>query len=141
MFKAVNTDTGELVALKLLKIFDMNDVKQRENCIKEVKLMERLNHVNITQYIESFIEDNEMFIVVEWAANGDLKEFIRGVRGRNELIPERTIWTYIHQLASALQHMLQMRIMHRDLKPANIFIDGDNNLKLGDLGLGRDFTS
>ena len=48
---------------------------------------------------------------------------------------------YIHQLAGALQHMLQMRIMHRDLKPANIFIDGNNNLKLGDLGLGRDFTS
>lgn len=31
--------------------------------------------------------------------------------------------------------------MHRDLKPANIFIDNKDNLKLGDLGLGRDFTS
>jgi NIMA (never in mitosis gene a)-related kinase len=31
--------------------------------------------------------------------------------------------------------------MHRDLKPANIFIDSKDNLKLGDLGLGRDFTS
>ena len=58
--------------------------------------MEKLNHKNITQYIESFIEDNEMFIVVEWAANGDLKEYIRGVKQRNELIPERTIWLYIH---------------------------------------------
>ena len=34
-----------------------------------------------------------------------------------------------------------MRIMHRDLKPANIFIANNGNLKLGDLGLGRDFTS
>jgi NIMA (never in mitosis gene a)-related kinase len=40
------------------------------------------------------------------------------------------------QLANALQHM-----MHRDLKPANIFIDGNDNMKLGDLGLGRDFSS
>ena len=31
--------------------------------------------------------------------------------------------------------------MHRDLKPANIFVDSKDNLKLGDLGLGRDFTS
>lgn len=34
-----------------------------------------------------------------------------------------------------------VRVMHRDLKPANIFIDAHDNLKLGDLGLGRDFTS
>ena len=45
------------------------------------------------------------------------------------------------QLANALQHMLNMRVMHRDLKPANIFIDGNDNMKLGDLGLGRDFSS
>jgi len=37
--------------------------------------------------------------------------------------------------------MLQMRVMHRDLKPANIFMNDKNDLKLGDLGLGRDFTS
>jgi len=51
------------------------------------------------------------------------------------------VWTYIWQIASALKHMFQVRIMHRDLKPANIFIDNHDNLKLGDLGLGRDFTS
>lgn len=34
-----------------------------------------------------------------------------------------------------------MRVMHRDLKPANIFINSDDELKLGDLGLGRDFSS
>lgn len=67
----------------------MNDLKQRENCIKEVKLMEKLKHANITQYIESFIQDNEMFIAVEWASNGDLKEHIRGIKERGEIIPER----------------------------------------------------
>ena len=34
-----------------------------------------------------------------------------------------------------------MRVMHRDLKPANIFVDDQDDLKLGDLGLGRDFSS
>jgi len=42
--------------------------------------MEKLNHPNITQYIESFIQENEMFIAVEWAAKGDLKEYIRKIR-------------------------------------------------------------
>jgi len=51
--------------------------------------------------------------------------------------PERKIWEYIHQIASALAHMHEKRIMHRDLKPANIFIDSQSNLKVGDLGLSR----
>lgn len=37
--------------------------------------------------------------------------------------------------------MHEKRIMHRDLKPANIFIGGDDKLKVGDLGLGRSFSS
>jgi len=36
-----------------------------------------------------------MFIAVEWAANGDLKQYITRVRERGELIPERVIWQYI----------------------------------------------
>jgi len=77
VFKALDQNSGKFIALKLLKIFDMNDVKQRDNCIKEVKLMEKLSHPNITQYIESFIQDNEMFIAVEWAAKGDLKAYVQ----------------------------------------------------------------
>jgi serine/threonine protein kinase len=44
VFKAIREDDGLAIALKLLKIFDMNDSKQREKCIKEVKLLERLQH-------------------------------------------------------------------------------------------------
>ena len=73
----------------------MADMKQRESCIKEVKLMEKLSHEHITKYIESFIQDNEMFIAVEWAERGDLKQYIRKVRDANELIPERQIWFYV----------------------------------------------
>ena len=47
----------------------------------------------------------------------------------------------MNQIASALNYMHERRIMHRDLKPANIFIASDNSLKIGDLGLGREFSS
>ena len=95
VFKALNQKTQDFVAIKLLKIFDMNDVKQRDNCIKEVKLMEKLHHENITQYIESFIQENEMFIAVEYLEKGDLKEYIKAMRGKNEYFSERQIWKYI----------------------------------------------
>lgn len=60
----------------------MNDSKQRDKCMKEVKLLEMLQHEYIIRYIESFIDQNEMFIVVEWAEKGDLKQLIRGVSSR-----------------------------------------------------------
>ena len=55
--------------------------------------------------------------------------------------PEKRIVEYIGQIAGALEHMHQKRIMHRDLKPANIFIGGDYQLKVGDLGLSRQLSS
>lgn len=50
--------------------------------MKEVKLLEKLTHNFIIWYIESFIEQNEMFIVVEWAEKGDLKQLVRQAASR-----------------------------------------------------------
>lgn len=102
VFKAENIRTNQIIALKLLKIFDINDVKQRDNCIKEVKLMEKLEHRHITKYLESFIQDNEMFIAVEWAEKGDLKNYIKHIWESNQFIPEIQIWAYILQIGGAL---------------------------------------
>jgi serine/threonine protein kinase len=55
----------------------MNDPGQREKCLKEVKLLQSVNHPHIIQYLDSFITNNELFIAVEWAEKGDLKRIIR----------------------------------------------------------------
>jgi NIMA (never in mitosis gene a)-related kinase len=132
---------NSMCALKKINIFDMMVPKQREKCLKEVRLLQSMDHPNIVKLKDSFIDNNELLIIVEWAEKGDLKRLIRRAASMDIHFKDTEMWEYSRQLASALDHMHQKRIMHRDLKPANIFVSMDGSLKLGDLGLGRFFSS
>ncbi|KAG9511292.1 Serine/threonine-protein kinase Nek7, partial [Fragariocoptes setiger] len=127
------------VALKRIKIIDMRDAKARIDCLKETELLQQLDHPNIVRYFTSFIDNNDLFIVLELAEAGDLSKLIKGFRQNERHVPERTIWKYFRQLACAVAYMHSRRVLHRDIKPANVFMTSGGCVKLGDFGLGRYF--
>lgn len=59
--------------------------------------MQSLDHPNIVKYLNWFIDNklNELFIAVEWAEKGDLKQVMKRNIEEDISFPEKRIWEYI----------------------------------------------
>ncbi len=140
VYKARRRADGRVVALKRIRMgaATVANSAVQEKCLKEVRLLQSLDHGNIIRYLDSFaVHPNTLVIVLEWATDGDLQCHLRRIRDRGGALPEPVIWQSFVQICEALAHMHERRILHRDLKPANIFLHRDGTIKVGDLGLGR----
>uniref|UniRef100_A0A7S0RPF9 non-specific serine/threonine protein kinase n=1 Tax=Pyramimonas obovata TaxID=1411642 RepID=A0A7S0RPF9_9CHLO len=140
VYRATRIDTGEVIAVKKVQVFDM-DSNTRSDCITEVKLLQVLDHPHVIKYMNSYIVDNELIIELEFAEGGDLGALIAERIKEGRPFEEETIWEYFVQVVDAAKHMHDNRTMHRDIKPSNIFITRSGILKLGDFGLSRHFSS
>ncbi|KAG5458642.1 MAG: kinase-like domain-containing protein, partial [Olpidium bornovanus] len=127
---------GPAVALKRVHLYDLVDEKTRSDCLREIDLLtgvgdphalhpdpasprhqKTLDHPNVISCLASFVEKNELLIVLEMAEAGDLARLVQDYRNRKQLIPEAAVWNYFEQICRGLKHMHERRIMHRDIKP------------------------
>jgi len=128
------------VALKRVQIYEMTR-DARQECEREVDLLKAMNHPTIIRYFASFFENSELIVVLELAAHGDLAHLCRQMKTQKAAFMEEQVWAIFIQVSDALDYMHKRRIMHRDIKPGNVFLFKDGIVKLGDLGLGRYFSS
>lgn len=111
--------------------------------INEANILQSLpSHSHIIQYKHSYLYENDLYLILELAENGDISLLLEQQRQKGKYFQEAEIWHYFVQIASALHVMHQCRVMHRDIKPQNVFLTGSSlTIKLGDLGLGRYMSS
>ncbi|OBS26494.1 hypothetical protein FPOA_00437 [Fusarium poae] len=102
----------------------------------EMKIMQRVEHPHIVQYIEHFDWDDRLLIIImEFVPGGDLGKLISD----HNAITEESVRIMSKQLLSALGYLHANNITHRDVKPDNILINSLNpiDLKLTDFGLSK----
>ena len=126
---------GEHIHLNMqaaIKVLDMrltND--DMGDFLKEARTIAHLRHPCIIQVLEFGVEENTPYLVMDYAPNGTLRSrFPKGTR----LSPE-DIQPYVVQVASALQHAHDEKLVHRDIKPENILLGSNNEVLLADFGI------
>lgn len=62
---------GTPVALKQIAIFDIMDARSREKCLKEIRLVQSLDHPNIIRYLDGFFENKQLVLIFEYAEAGE----------------------------------------------------------------------
>jgi len=140
--KVQRNSDGRILVRKEIDFRKMNDREKRQ-LVNEVNILRELRHSNIVRYYERIVDREScmIYIVMEYCEGGDLAAIIRRCRKEGRFIPESVIWSLFIQLLQALNecHTGQAGkiILHRDIKPDNVFLDGDQNVKLGDFGLSR----
>lgn len=133
VFKVVRKVDRVTYAMKEIDLAGMSR-KEQEECIRETRVLSSLESDFIIKYYDSFLERGKLYIVTEYAGNGNLHDHIKKQKTRLE---EELVWRLFIQILLGLNHMHKKKILHRDVKTLNVFLDDKLNVKLGDMGVAK----
>ena len=133
VYKAMDTEINEKVALKLITPEIAKDKKTIERFRNELKFARKIRHKNVCQMYDLSKEEESYYITMEYVRGDDLKGMIRRM-GRFSAGQAITI---AKQVCNGLAEAHKLGVIHRDLKPQNIMIDQDGNARIMDFGIAR----
>jgi len=126
--------TKSQVAIKIIdksRLDDNNIIKMR----REVEIMKFLRHQHILKLYQVMETQNMMYIVTEYAPNGEMFAHI----DKTGRLSEEEARRVFCQILSAVDYSHQRHVVHRDIKTENLLLDENLNVKIADFGFGNFF--
>jgi len=133
VYKAVDLEINEKVALKVLNPEISSDRKTIERFRNELKFARKIRHKNVCQMYDLNKSEETYFITMEYVSGEDLKSTINRL-GR---LSEGKILVIAKQICKGLAEAHHIGVIHRDLKPQNIMIDRAGDVRIMDFGIAR----
>ena len=134
VFKAVDTELGEMIAIKTLKQDILGeDPSALERFKSEIRLARRISHRNVVRTHDLGESGGVYFITMEYVEGRSLKDLIQS-RGK---LPVPVTLSVAKQMCRALEVAHDEGVIHRDIKPQNMVVQADGVLKVMDFGIAR----
>lgn len=102
-----------------------------EGFLTEARHLNHLEHPHIIRILDFGIEDEDPFLVMDYASGGNLRQ--RHPAG--SVVALLTVLSYVATIASALQYTHDQHLIHRDLKPENLLVGSQGEILLSDFSL------
>jgi len=129
--RALNTETKEWVAIKVLDKEKIQKQNMGAQVKKEISIMKLVRQSYVVQLKEVLASRTKIFIVLELVTGGELFDKIVA-EGR---FNDETARFYFRQLVEGTLYCHRQGVCHRDLKPENLLLDENADLKISDFGL------
>ena len=136
VYKVKKYNESFLYVIKQIPLNELTE-EQIKQVNTEAKLLSLINSNFVVKYFESFIDNYELFIVMEYCDNGDLYHFLQEQQIKSTPLKEDLVWQIFIKITLGLSTIHKMKILHRDLKTLNIFLNKDMGVKIGDLGIAK----
>jgi serine/threonine protein kinase/class 3 adenylate cyclase len=133
VYKVRDVETGELIALKMLKPELASDPAVQENFKRELCLARKVTHKNVCRIYEFSRGEGHAFTTMELVEGESLLSHLHRTGG----LPVAEATEIIRQMCAGLREAHSQGVVHRDLKPANIMIDRSGTVKIMDFGIAR----
>lgn len=123
--------SGFICALKVLYKSELQQGSGVEKQVRrEIEIQQNLRHPNILRLFGHFHDPKRIFLILEFAGQGELYKLLR----KESRFAEWKAAQYIAQMASALKYLHRKHVIHRDIKPENILVGIHDEIKISDFG-------